>query len=146
MTHRIAIVVAEFNSDITSALKQGALDYLSEKNVHVKDDDVFFVPGAVELPLAAKRCAQSNRYDAVIVFGAVVKGETDHYDYVSQSVTYGCQKVAIEEDIPVIFGVLTTPTRIQALDRVNGVRGHHGRDAGETVIKTLETLNKIEMD
>ena len=109
----------------------------------IEAQDVVCVPGAVELPIAAQKCILSKKYEAVIVFGAVIKGETDHYEYVSQSVTYGCQKVAIEQNTPVIFGVLTTQTRIQALDRVNGARGHHGRDAAETTLKTLNALKNI---
>jgi len=144
LSTRIAIVVAEFNEDITSALLKGAVAYFQEKNIKIDERHIFYVPGAVELPLAARRCALTGCFDAVIVFGAVIKGETDHYDYVSQSVTYGCQKVALEQNIPVIFGVLTTPTHIQAQDRVTGVRGHHGREAACATLKTLSALEKIE--
>ncbi len=141
---RIAIVVAEFNEDITSSLLQGALTTLAQQQVPIKSSSIFHVPGAVELPIAAQRCAMSGQYDVVIVFGAVIKGETDHYDYVAQSVTHGCQQVAIKHNVPVIFGVLTTPTRIQALDRVGGSRGHHGADAALTALKTWHALQDIQ--
>jgi len=129
---KIAIITAEFNSEITSKLHEGALARLKE--LHVNEIDEFSVPGAVEIPLIAKLCAKSQNYAAIICLGAVVRGETTHYDYVCQQVSNGCQQVMMEFELPVIFGVLTTENEAQAFDRVGGAHGHKGRDAADAAV------------
>src|SRR5436190_9937561 len=104
----IGIVVSEFNEDITSALLSGAVERLYELKFTENNLRVVKVPGAIEIPLVAKFMAMSKRYSAIICLGAVIRGETSHYDYVCMQVSQGCQKVMLEYDMPVIFGVLTT--------------------------------------
>ncbi len=140
---RIAIVVAEYNKDITGPLLEGAVAELAEQGIALAADDVVWVPGAVELSVAAQELAYLGRYTAVITFGAVIKGETDHYEYVSQHVTHGCQQASLATRVPIIFGVLTTPTRELALDRVGGKRGHHGREAAQAAIKMSTVMTRI---
>ena len=144
MKTKIAIVVAEYNRDITGALLEGALDELAQQGVAMTEQDVVWVPGAVELSVVAQELAFTGHYSAVITFGAVIKGETDHYEYVSQHVTHGCQQAGLASRVPVIFGVLTTATRELALDRVGGKRGHHGREAAQAAIKMSGIMESIK--
>src|SRR5262249_4934638 len=101
-----------------------------------------WVPGAIEIPIMVQRLAKTTRYEAIIALGAVIRGETTHYDYVCQQVSYGCQRLALDYNLPVIFGVLTTDTEEQALDRVGGQHGHKGRDAVDTAIEMVKVLRK----
>ena len=140
---RIAIVVARFNIDITEKLLEGARSCLLEHEIDWQDKDVVWVAGAVEVPLIAQQLALSGQYDAVITFGCVIKGETDHYEYVCQHVTYGCQRVSLTTNVPVIFGVLTTPTRELAMDRVGGKSGHYGIDSAKTAIEMVQLMRKL---
>ena len=125
----IAIVVSQFNHEITHKLQQGAVDRLIECGFTGEDITVVEVPGAVEIPLIAQQLAKQNKYAAIIALGAVIRGDTSHYDYVCQAVSTGCQRVALDFNLPVIFGVLTTENEAQALDRVGGAHGHKGVDA-----------------
>lgn len=136
----IAICVSRFNSSITEKLLQGTLERLRELDVASQHVQVCWVAGAVELPLAAQHCAKSGKFDAVICLGAVIRGETGHYEFVCQQASYGCQRVALDFHIPVIFGVLTTENYQQALDRVGGVQGHKGREAADTAISMISLL------
>ncbi len=136
----IAICVSRFNSSITEKLLQGTLERLRELDVANQNVQVCWVAGAVELPLAAQHCAKSGKFDAVICLGAVIRGETGHYEFVCQQASYGCQRVALDFHIPVIFGVLTTENYQQALDRVGGVQGHKGREAADTAISMISLL------
>lgn len=140
----IGIVVSRFNQNITERLLQGALERLSELGIARADTHVFWVPGAVELPLAAQQLAKREECDAVICLGAVIRGETDHYNYVCQQVSYGCQKVALDFDIPVIFGVLTTENEQQALARTGGEYGHKGREAADTALEMIALMQQDE--
>ena len=133
---KIAIVTSKFNEPVTSKLYQGCVDRLSEKGISVNETtDVRWVPGAIEIPLIAQRYAKSGEYDAVICLGAVIRGETPHFDYVCQQVSYGCQRIALKYDLPVVFGILTTENAEQAFDRLGGVHGHKGQDAADTAIE-----------
>ena len=114
---RIAICVADFNAEITHALRNRAIDGLREHEVLESHIEILHVPGAVELPYAAQLCIRKKKADAVICIGAVIKGETAHFDYVCQSVTQGLQDVTLTEARPVIFGVLTTNTEAEAIAR-----------------------------
>lgn len=137
---KIAIAVSIFNEDITTALLEGALSRLSELGVDKKNIEVVKVPGAIELPLTAKLMAQSQKYQAIICLGAVIRGETDHFDYVCQQVSNGCQNVMLSYNLPIIFGVLTTKNVRQALDRVGGKHGHKGREAADAAITMINTV------
>ena len=114
---RIGIVVARFNEFITSKLLGGAVDCLKRHNVDEDSIDVAWVPGAFEIPLIASKMAKSGKYDAVICLGAVIRGSTSHYDYVCSEVSKGVASVSLNSDIPVMFGVLTTDTIEQAIER-----------------------------
>jgi 6,7-dimethyl-8-ribityllumazine synthase len=141
---KIAIAVSRFNEKITQALLDGALARLSELGVDVAMVPVTHVPGAVELPLVAQQYARSHNFDAVICLGAVIRGETSHYDYVCQQVSYGAQKVALTHNIPIIFGVLTTENRAQALDRLGGSHGHKGRDSADAAVEMIRVMKGFD--
>jgi len=139
----IAVVVSLFNELVTAPLLDGCLARLQELGVDVNSVPVTRVPGAVELPLIAQQYARTQRYDAVICLGAVIRGETSHYDYVCQQASQGCQQVALTHNIPVIFGVLTTENREQALDRVGGAHGHKGRDAAAAALEMARIMKGL---
>jgi 6,7-dimethyl-8-ribityllumazine synthase len=128
---KVAIVVARFNEKITGALLEGAKQALADAQADAAD--VFFVPGAYELPFAAKKL--TPRYDAIVALGAVVRGDTPHFDYVAGECARGLQQVMLETGIPVIFGVLTTNTWEQAQDRAGGKLGNKGYDAAMTAVE-----------
>ena len=139
----LAIVVSRFNEEITSRLLKGALDRLQELDFSKDQTRVVWVPGAIEIPLVAQKLAQSGNYDAIICLGAVIQGETDHYDYICSQVSQGTQQVALQNDIPVIFGVLTTKNEEQALERAGGKMGNKGKDAIDTAVEMVCCLNEI---
>lgn len=132
---KVAIVAAEWNSKITNALLQGAIERLHDEGYPDSCADVFRVPGTVELTFAASRLIDTDMYDAIIVLGCVIRGDTSHFDYVCQSVTQGITQLNADGDIPVIFGVLTTDNEQQALDRAGGRLGNKGAEAAECAIK-----------
>ena len=138
---KVGIVVARFNEFITSKLLGGALDGLKRHNVNENDIDVAWVPGAFEIPLIAKKMANSGKYDAVICLGAVIRGSTSHYDYVCNEVSKGIASVSLQTDKPVIFGVLTTNTIEQAIERAGTKAGNKGYDAAVTAIEMANLLN-----
>ena len=128
---RVAVVRAQWNSHITSVLADGAVNTLEAAGAEA---EVFEVPGAVELTFAAQSLIDTERYDAVIVFGCVIKGDTPHFDYVCQSVTQGVTALNVDSPVPVIFGVLTVLDEQQALDRCGGPAGHKGVEAAPTAL------------
>ena len=134
-TPEIAIVVARWNGHITEALLDGALKVLDENGCNT---EVVRVPGTIELTYAASLLMQSEKYDAIIVLGCVIKGDTPHFDYVCQSVTLGITQLNLEGDAPVIFGVLTTLDEQQALDRAGGRLGNKGAEAAITALHMVE--------
>ena len=141
---RVAIVAAEWNGHITSALTEGALDVFKAQGYDVENQvDVFHVPGAVELTFAASQLIEASMYDAVIV-SAVVRGGTPHFDYVCQSVTQGVTALNADCDTPVIFGVLTVDTEQDALDRAGGVLGNKGAEAAEAAIKMAAFVGQVK--
>lgn len=142
---RIAIAVAEWNSHITFALADGAMKCLKENGFADNDIAVVKVPGAVELTFAASKLIETGNFDAVIIIGCVIKGDTPHFDYVCQSVTQGMTALNADCDIPVIFGVLTVNDEQQALDRTGGKVGHKGVEAAETAIKMI-AMNRMADD
>ena len=140
----IALVVSEFNREVTQALQEGAVGQLLKRGISESNISVITVPGAVEIPMVAQRLALTKRYSAIIALGAVIRGETTHYDYVCQQVSQGCQKVALTYDIPVIFGVLTTESDDQAWDRVGGNYGHKGVDAANAALDMVDILKQLD--
>jgi 6,7-dimethyl-8-ribityllumazine synthase len=140
----IAIIVSKFNYEITHELLQGTLKRLTATyGFNEVDITVVEVPGAVEIPLIAKLLAKKNKYGAIITLGAVIRGETTHYDYVCQLVSEGCQRVTLEFDIPVVFGVLTTENEAQAWDRLGGNHGHKGADAADCALEMHSILKQL---
>jgi 6,7-dimethyl-8-ribityllumazine synthase len=140
---RFALIASRFNSTITSRLVDGALDAL--KRHQVKDDDVeiIWVPGAFEIPAAAKRAAMSKKYSAVICLGAVIRGETPHFDYVAAEVSKGVANVGLNADIPVIYGVITSDTPEQALDRSGIKVGNKGFDAAMAAMEMISVFEVL---
>ncbi len=138
----IAIVVSRFNEDITSKLLAGAQQRLQQLTPDT-EHTIVWVSGAIEIPLLLQRLAKTGRFDALIALGAIIRGETSHYDYVCQQVSNGCQRIALECDIPVIFGVLTTENEMQALDRVGGLHGHKGVDAVDAAFSMISILRQL---
>lgn len=139
----IAVVVSRYNHDITQKLHDGAVERLQELGFSNDRITIAWVPGAVEIPLAAQRLARTGNFDAIVCLGAVIYGETRHFDYVCEQVSQGCQTVALTNDIPVIFGVLTTNNLEQAQDRVGGKKGHVGRESIDTAYDLVSVLNQI---
>lgn len=135
---RVAIATAEWNAHITDALTQGALSTFADAGLDLNEDvAVFHVPGTVELTFAASQLIETGLFDAVIVFGCVIRGETPHFDYVCRSVTQGITQLNVDCDIPVIFGVLTVNDEQQALDRAGGRLGNKGSECAEAAIKMV---------
>jgi 6,7-dimethyl-8-ribityllumazine synthase len=142
-TARLAIVAARFNAPIVDELLKGCRHRLAELGITEQRIDLHRVPGAFELPVAAKALAQTKKYSAIICLGCVVRGDTPHFDYVAGEAARGIQQVAIGESLPVIFGVLTTNTEQQALDRVGGSHGHAGKSAAEAALEMIAVLARI---
>lgn len=140
---KIGIVVGRFNEFIVSKLLGGALDGLKRHGVEEENIEVSWVPGAFEIPLVAKKMAQSKRYDAIICLGAVIKGSTPHFDYVCAEASKGISSVSLSEELPVIFGVLTTDTIEQAIERAGTKAGNKGYDAAVTAIEMANLLKLI---
>lgn len=140
---KFGIVVARFNEFITNKLLSGAMDGLHRHGVQEADVDVAWVPGAFEIPLAAKKMAESKKYDAVLCLGAVIRGSTPHFDYVCAEVSKGVAQVGLASGLPVAFGVLTTETIEQAIERAGTKAGNKGFDAALTAIEMANLLKSI---
>ncbi|MGB9814157.1 MAG: 6,7-dimethyl-8-ribityllumazine synthase [Thermovenabulum sp.] len=139
---RFGIVVSRFNEFITGKLLEGALDCLVRHGAVDEDIEVYWVPGSFEIPLTAKILAESGRFDAVICLGAVIRGATPHFDYVAAEVSKGVALVSLETRVPTIFGVLTTDTIEQAVERAGTKAGNKGWDAALTAIE-MANLKKL---
>ncbi len=140
---RIAIVASRFNEFITSKLISGAEDVLLRHDIDPEKIDLAWVPGAFEIPLVAKKLADSRRYDAVICVGAVIRGSTSHYDYVCSEVSKGIAQVSLNSGIPVLFGVLTTDSIEQAIERAGTKAGNKGADCAMAALEMISLLRKI---
>ena len=140
---RVGIVVGRFNEFIVSKLLGGAVDGLKRHGVEDNDIEVAWVPGAFELPLVAKKMVNSDKYDAVICLGAVIKGSTPHFDYVCAEASKGIASVSLQSEKPVIFGVLTTDTIEQAIERAGTKAGNKGYDAAVTAIEMANLLKNF---
>ncbi|WP_053942190.1 MULTISPECIES: 6,7-dimethyl-8-ribityllumazine synthase [Kallipyga] len=141
---KFGIVVARFNEFITSKLLSGAVDALQRHDVNEEDIDMAWVPGAFEIPLAAKKMAKSGKYDAVICLGAVIRGATSHYDYVCNEVAKGVAQVGLQTEIPVAFGVVTTENIEQAIERAGTKAGNKGYDAAMSAMEMVSLLGELE--
>ena len=141
---RVALVAARFNGAVVDLLVQGARTCLREHGVAPADVDVYWVPGAFELPLAAKRAATCGRFDAIVCLGAVIRGETAHFGFVATEAARGIQEVALECGIPVSFGVLTTDTVEQAEARAGGSEGNKGWDCALSALQMVRVLDQLE--
>jgi len=141
---RIGIALARFNEAVTNRLLEGALTALREHGIAEDAIDVATVAGAFELPLCAQRLAVTRRYDAVIALGAVVRGDTPHFDYVAGEAAAGLARAALHHDLPVAFGVLTTDTMDQALARAGGEHGNKGYDAAMTALEMIGLLRAVQ--
>lgn len=140
---RFCIVIARFNEFIGSKLLSGAIDELKRHGVKDENIDIIWVPGAFEIPLAAKKAAKTKKYNAIITLGAVIKGSTSHYDYVCAEVSKGVAAVGLETEIPVIFGVLTCDNLEQAIERAGTKSGNKGSDAAKSAIEMTNLISKI---
>ncbi len=141
---KFGIVVGRFNEFIGNKLLSGALDALKRHGAVESDIEIAWVPGAFEIPLATQKMAKSGRYDAVIALGAVIRGSTPHFDYVSAETTKGIAKVSLDTELPVIFGVLTTDTIEQAIERAGTKAGNKGWDAAMSAIEMASLFKSFE--
>lgn len=140
---KVGIVVGRFNEFITSKLLSGAEDALRRHGVKEDDVSVAWVPGAFEIPLVAKKMATSGKYDAVITLGTVIRGSTPHFDYVCSEVSKGVASIAMQEGLPVIFGVLTTDTIEQAIERAGTKAGNKGAEAAISAVEMANLLKSL---
>ena len=141
---RVGVVCARFNEFIVSKLLSGCEDGLLRRGVRGDDIHVAWVPGAFEIPLIASKMAKSGKYDAVIALGAVIRGSTSHYDYVCSEVSKGVAQVALNSDIPVMFGVLTTDTIEQAVERAGTKAGNKGAECAQGAIEMVNLIRALE--
>jgi 6,7-dimethyl-8-ribityllumazine synthase len=141
--YRFAIVVGRFNEFITESLLDGALDTLERHGADLDEVTVVHVPGSREIPVVAQRCARSGDYDAVICVGAVIRGATDHFDYVCSGVSSGTLQAALDTEVPVIFGVITTDTIEQAIERAGTKAGNKGSDAAAGAIEMASVMDQV---
>ncbi|MEQ8153219.1 MAG: 6,7-dimethyl-8-ribityllumazine synthase [Smithellaceae bacterium] len=140
---KFGIVASRFNDFICGRLIEGAIDALTRAGADEKDIEICKVPGAFELPLTAKKMAKSNRFDAIICLGAVIRGATPHFEYISAEVSKGIASVGLETEIPVVFGVLTTDNIEQAIERAGTKSGNKGADAAMSAIEMVDLFKKI---
>ncbi len=141
---RVAIVAARFNDFVVARLIDGAVDALVRHGASEKDLEIVRVPGAFEMPLVVRRLALSKRYDAVVALGAVIKGDTAHFDFVAGECTSGIGRAALDSGIPVTNGVLTCDTFEQAIDRAGGKAGNKGAEAALAAIETANLLKRLD--
>jgi 6,7-dimethyl-8-ribityllumazine synthase len=141
---RFVLVAARFNEFVVEPLVRGALDALKRHGVPEKQIEIVRVPGAFELPIVVRKLAQSQRYDAIITLGAVIRGQTPHFDYVAGECASGISRIALEFGVPVAFGVLTTDTVEQAVDRAGGKAGNKGADCALVAIEMANLLRRLE--
>lgn len=141
---RICITVSRFNNFITTKLLDGALDALKRHGVNLDEVDIFWTPGAFEIPATAKRLAESNRYNAIICIGAVIRGATPHFDFVASESAKGIAQVSFNTGVPVIYGVITTETIEQAIERTGTKMGNKGAEAAVAAIEMANLYRRIE--
>lgn len=142
--YRFAIVVSRFNEFVTEAMLDGALDALRRHGVDSETVTVVHVPGSREIPIVAKKCARSGDFDAVICIGAVIRGATSHFDYVCSGVSNGTMQAALDTEVPVVFGVLTTDTIEQAIERAGTKAGNQGREAAVSAVEMASLMDQLD--
>ena len=145
-THKFAIVVARFNSFITDKLVEGALDTIERHGGNKQNVDVFKVPGCFEVPMAAQKLASKSKYDAIICLGALIRGETPHFDYIASECTKGIAAIALQAQIPVTYGIITANTVDQAVNRAGVKVGNKGADAALAAIEISTIKSTIISD
>ena len=143
-TGRFALVAARFNAVVVDRLVEGALDGLKRHGVPEANIDIVHVPGSYEIPLVAQKLGQGGKYAAVICLGAVIRGDTDHYDYVAGAAANGIASASLSTGIPILFGILTCDTMEQAVDRAGGKAGNKGFEAAATAIEMVNLLKKLD--
>ncbi len=141
---KFGIVVSRFNSIITNRLIEGAVDALLRHGCEKNDIDIFKVPGSFEIPLVASKLTQTGKYNAIICLGAVIRGETPHFDFVATETTKGIAQVALKSGVPVTYGIITADTMEQAIDRAGGKAGNKGAEAAISAIEMVNLLNQIK--
>jgi len=141
--HRFGVVVSRFNEFITSKLLAGCLDALERHGVAPSAIEVAWAPGSFEVPMVAKRMAESGKYGAVICLGAVIRGQTPHFDYVAAEVSKGVARIAMDTGLPVVFGVITTDTLEQAIERAGTKSGNKGADAAASAIEMANLFDQL---
>jgi 6,7-dimethyl-8-ribityllumazine synthase len=140
---KFAIVISRFNEFITSKLLGGAKDVLLRHGVNEEEIDVVWVPGAFEIPMTARKLAEAGKHDALLCLGAVIRGATPHFDYVAAEVSKGVAQVALQSGVPVIYGVITSDTLEQAIERAGTKAGNRGADAAAAAIEMVNLLGKL---
>ncbi|MFQ5900007.1 MAG: 6,7-dimethyl-8-ribityllumazine synthase [Thermodesulfobacteriota bacterium] len=140
---KFALLVGRFNDFISDRLKEGALDTLLRSGADAKDIAIVKVPGSFEMPMIARKLAEGKEYDAIVCLGAVIRGSTPHFEYVSAEVSKGISKVSLETGVPVAFGVITADTLEQAIERAGTKSGNKGKDAALSAIEMVNLLKKI---
>ena len=140
---KIAIVAARFNSFIVEHLISGSKDALLSSGADDSDIDLFYVPGAFEIPLALKKIASSGKYDGIVALGAVIRGGTPHFEYVAGECVKGISQASLDSEVPIAFGVLTVDTVEQAIDRAGANSGNKGAEAAESVIRMINLLEQL---
>lgn len=141
---RVGIVVSKFNEFVTSRLLSSALETLKKQGVEDKNIETVRVPGAFEIPLVARQLARTKQYDAVMCLGAVIRGETPHFDFISSEMSRGIAQASLETGIPIVFGVLTTETAEQALERSGEPEKNRGADAARTAIEMANLMKELQ--
>lgn len=142
---RLAVIASRFNETVTRALVDGAMDALVRHGTPFDDIDVIWVPGAWELPLAVRRTMATERYDAVVALGAVIRGDTPHFDYVAGEASRGLSEASRDSDVPLGFGLLTCDTLEQALERCGGAHGNKGWDAAMAALEMADLLDQLDV-
>lgn len=140
---RFAIAISRFNTDVTEGLLKGAIGYLKQKKITVRPEDIFWVPGAFELPLVAKKLAKQKNYHGVICLGCVIKGDTMHFEYISLAATMGILQSSLETEKPIAFGILTTLNEKQAIDRSQDNAENKGIEAAASCWETAQLLSSM---
>lgn len=141
---KIAVVVADFNSTVTSQLKDGAVSTLVKFGVNEDQINVYHVPGAFEIPFATKKLLATGKYDGIMTLGAVIKGETDHYDLICQNVTNGIMQLNLQGEVPVTFGILTTDNIEQAMQRAGLKMGNEGASTAQSLLEMISLSKQIK--
>lgn len=141
---KFALVCSRFNEFITGKLLDGAIDTLIRHGVKEEEIEVFWVPGSFEIPYLAKRLAEGKKYEAIICLGAVIKGDTPHWEYIAREVTKGIAQISLSTGIPVIYGIITPDTLQQAIERAGTKAGNKGRDAALTAVEMVNLFDKVK--